>query len=104
MYMPNKIFFSPKAKSDLCSIHDYIVSEYDDEQAADSIISGILNATERLSEFPLSGAKLFLEDMDTGYRYVLCKKYMAFYRFDNGTVYVDRVLYGGMDYLSILFP
>ena len=53
-----------------------------------------------------SGAKLVFENgLDSGYRYVGFKNYLVFYRLrPNNIVYVDRVIYGGRDYMRILFP
>ena len=40
---------------------------------------------------------------ELSYRYLICGNYMVFYRFRDRTVFIDRILYGGRDYLSILF-
>ena len=58
-----------------------------------------------LAMFPESGAKLEFDDgMDSGYRFVVFKNYLAFYRLkQNKVVYVDRVVYAGRDYMRILF-
>jgi len=40
----------------------------------------------------------------TDYRFLVCGNYLAFYRYKDATVYVDRILYGRRDYLKILFP
>ena len=42
---------------------------------------------------------------DREYGYVVFKNYLAFYRLrPNNVVYVDRVVYGGRDYMRLLFP
>ena len=34
---------------------------------------------------------------------LVCGDYLAFYRVDGDTVYVDRILYGRRDYMALLF-
>ena len=36
-------------------------------------------------------------------RFLVIGKYLAFYRIVENEVYIDRILYGGRDYLRILF-
>lgn len=42
-------------------------------------------------------------DFETDYRFLVCGNYTAFYRFENRTVYIVRVLYGRRDFMRILF-
>ena len=37
------------------------------------------------------------------YRFLVCGNYIAYYREDETAVYVVRILYGGRDYVKILF-
>ena len=37
------------------------------------------------------------------YRYLVCGSYLIFYHVDADTVYIDRVLYGRRNYLTLLF-
>lgn len=69
-------------------------------------VDGIMDKVDGIASFPESGAKLVFENgLDSGYRYVVFKNYLAFYRLrSNNVVYVDRVIYGGRDYMRILFP
>jgi plasmid stabilization system protein ParE len=41
---------------------------------------------------------------ETDYRFLVCGNYLAFYRCENRTIFVDRILYGRRDYVRILFP
>ena len=104
--MQNKIDYSPSALKDLDEIWDYIEIELCNPAAAQSTVSGILDKVDTLAYFPVSGTKLELENgLDSGYRYVVFKNYLAFYRpKPNNTIYVDRVIYCGRDYMRILFP
>ena len=39
---------------------------------------------------------------DTDYRLLGCGSYLAFYRFENDMVLIDRILHGRQDYITIL--
>ena len=104
--MQSKIDYSPRALKDLDEIWDYIEFELCNPSAAQNTVDGIMDKVEEIASFPESGAKLVFENgLDSGYRYVVFKNYLAFYRVrPNNVVYVDRVLYGDRDYMRILFP
>ena len=93
------------ALRDLNEIWNYIEFELCNPSAAQNIVDGIMDKIERLASFPESGAMLKFENgLDSGYRYVVFKKYLAFYRMrSNNIIYIDRVIYGGRDYMRILF-
>ena len=51
-------------------------------------------------------AALFLSsiaDVGTNHRFLVSGSYMVFYRVQGSNVYVDRILYGRSDYMSVLF-
>ena len=74
--MPGKVEYSPRAIRDLDEIWDYIDKNLGNTDAAES-----------------------------GYRFIVYKHYMAFYRLKpDDTLYVDRIVYGRRDYMSLLFP
>lgn len=103
--MQNKIEYSPRALKDLDEIWDYIESDLYNPNAAQNTVEGIMDKVDGLSSFPKSGVKLeFNNGLDSGYRYVVFKNYLVFYRLrlDN-VIYVDRVIYSGRDYMRILF-
>ena len=58
------------------------------------------------ADCPKSGSPLYYEDTFTGYYFIVFKAYMAFYRLENNTMLIDRILYGKSDYMRILqiFP
>lgn len=103
--MQDKISYSPRAIKDLDEIWDYIAFELCNPSAAQNTVDGIMNKVDGLSSFPESGARLEFESgLDSGYRYIVFKNYLAFYHLrPNSTVYVDRVIYRGRDYMRILF-
>lgn len=104
--MQSKIEYSPKAVRDLDEIWGYIENELSNPSAAQNTVDGIMDKIDDLAMFPESGAKLEFDDgMDSGYRFVVFKNYLAFYRLKpNKVIYVDHVVYAGRDYMRILFP
>ena len=98
------ILFSPEAISDLQQTKAYITNELCNEQAAVNTIARIMDRIRRLAAFPEMGAPLSsIVDFETDYRFLACGNYTAFYRFENQTVYIARVLYGRRDFMRILF-
>lgn len=99
-----EVKFSPEAISDLQQTKAYITNELCSGQAAVNTVSKVLKQIEQLSVFPLSGAPLSsVVNFNTDYRFLVCGNYTAFYRVENDTVFIVRVLYGRRDYLRILF-
>ena len=104
--MLRRIEYSPRALKDLDSIWDYIEKELCNPSAAQNTVEGIMDKIDILMSFPEAGAKLEFENgLNSGYRYVSFKNYIAFYRLgSDDIVYIDRVVYSGRDYMRILFP
>lgn len=103
--MQSKIHYSPLSIKDLDEIWEYITDELMNPSAAENTVNGILNIIDSLEEFPEAGTKLVFDNgLDSGYRFVIYKSYMAFYHIQNMAVYIDRVIYGKRDYMKILFP
>lgn len=103
--MKNMINYSPLSIRDLEEIFTYISNELMNPLAAQNTVIGIMDVINLLETDPESGARLLFEDdLDSGFRYVLYKNYIAFYHIDRNAVYIDRILYGKRDYLHILFP
>ena len=104
--MQSKIEYSPRALKDLDEIWNYIEVELCNPSAAQNTVDGIMDRVDGIASFPESGSKLEFENgLNSGYRYVVFKNYLAFYRLKpDDVVYVDRVIYGGRDSMRILFP
>lgn len=104
--MPGKVEYSPRAIRDLDEIWDYIDKNLGNTDAAQRIVSGIMDSIDSIAAFPKSGPKLIFEDVpESGYRFIVYKHYMDFYRLKpDDTLYVDRIVYGRRDYMSLLFP
>ena len=102
--MKNKIHYSPESRRDLDDIWDYIVSELQNSSAAERVINRIIDAVDPLKNFAEMGTPLSsIADIGTDYRFLVSGNYMVFYRVQDNDVYIDRVLYGRSDYISVLF-
>ena len=64
-------------------------------------LDDLMNKIEAKADFPEPGSPLYYEDSFTGYYYVVFKSYMAFYRVDEGKLFVDRVLFRKSDYMRL---
>ena len=97
------IRFAPQSIIDLDEIKLYVADKLCNSQAAQDLIALIFEKIRILSSFPLTGAQIrsklsFLE----GYRFLIIKNYIVFYRTENNVVSVVRVLYARRDYLALL--
>ena len=102
--MKNKIHYSPESRRDLDDIWDYIVSELQNRSAAERVINRIIDAVDPLKNFAEMGTPLSsIAEIGTDYRFLVSGNYMVFYRVQGNDVYIDRVLYGRSDYMSVLF-
>ena len=102
--MKNKIHYSPESRRDLDDIWDYIVSDLQNRSAAEHVINRIMDAVDQLKSFTEMGTPLSsIADVGTDYRFIVSGNYMVFYRVQGSDVYIDRVLYGRSDYMSVLF-
>lgn len=99
-----EIQFSPQAISDLQEVKAYITEELYNEQAAINTIAMIMKRIRMLVDFPESGASLSsIIGFETDYRFLVCGNYTTFYRVEDTTVYIVRVLYGRRNFMQILF-
>ena len=102
--MKNKIHYSPESRRDLDDIWDYIVSELQTRSAAERVIDRIMDVVDPLKKFAEMGTQLSsIADVGTDYRFLVSGNYMVFYHVQGSDVYIDRVLYGRSDYMSVLF-
>lgn len=102
--MKNKIHYSSESRRDLDGIWDYIVLDLQNRSAAERVIDHIMDAVDPLKNFAEMGTPLSsIADIGTDYRFLVSGNYMVFYRVQGNDVYIDRVLYGHSDYMSVLF-
>jgi len=100
-----KASLSFEARHDLKNIQEYISEEKESPQTALRVIEKILDRIEDLLNLPNSGTLLSPKvNFPTNYRYVKSKGYLIFYRYENNQIFVDRIIHGKRDYISILFP
>jgi len=99
----SRIVISDESEKDLLQIGDYIANKLKSRRSALTTIKGIRQAIDKLEDFPLIGTPLSaVAGIDTDYRFVGYRNYLAFYRPKDGKVYVDRVLYSRRDCITIL--
>ena len=64
-----------------------------------------MDATDILSDYPETGAKIFLPGgLDSGYRFVTFEDYLAIYQIRFNEVYIARAFNVRQDYMRVLFP
>ena len=95
---------SPQAVNDLTEIKAYISDELCDPIAAERIVKKIINDYSLLEISPFMGPELSaLTHIKSDYRYLVCGKYIVFYKVEESFVSIYRILYGARDYLKVLF-
>lgn len=101
--MKNRIHYAQEARQDLDDIWDYIVLELTNVSAATNTVNKIMDMIDQLADFPEMGSPLSsIADTESDYRFLVSGSYLTFYRVSGSDVYIDRILYGRRDYLSIL--
>lgn len=99
-----EIKFSPEAVNDLRQIRAYISEELYSEEAAVNTLSNIIKRIRILAQYPECGAPLSsIVNFETDYRFLVCGNYTAFYRVEEQTVYIVRILYGRRNFMQVLF-
>ncbi len=104
--MKNKINYTLQSRRDMDAIWDYISFELQNPTAAEHMISSIMDFIDQLELFAESGTLLSsISDASHDERFLVSGKYLIFYHisYHGNEIYIDRVLYGGRDYLRILF-
>ena len=98
------IKYSQAAFNDLEDIGDYISMDLKNPTAAHNTVSRIIDTIEKLEASPYLGSQLSSRYENAGnYRYLVCGNYLVFYRYEEPVVFIDRILYGKRNHLSILF-
>lgn len=100
--MKYSVIFTDDALLDINRVYDEVFKTCLDNNLTRDYVNGLLEKIEIISDFPESGAPLYIGEFLTDYRYIIYKSYLAFYHFDNGKIYIDRVLYGKSNYLVTL--
>lgn len=98
-----KLIYAPKALDDLQGIKTYISRQFGKDRAK-ICVQEITTAARQLKMFPKEG--LCLEDFiqyPTDYQYLVVKPNYIFYRIENDTVRIIRILNEKQDFLQTLF-
>ncbi len=99
-----KLKITPAAASDLAEINAYISTQLHNPQAARRIVKIIAHDLRLLQQNPHLGFSVSAKiGRETNLRALLGGNYFLFYRIENETIQVSRVLDGRQDYLRVLF-
>lgn len=101
--MKYKVEILPTAWEDLKGIEDYYVVQLDVETAL-KVSDHILDAIERLEDFPDSGSLTpdkWLNERE--YRMVICKKHMVIYKTIETSVYVYHIADTQTEYTKLFY-
>ena len=100
--MRYQVEYSKNAIQDLNRVWAEVLKASKDTEITDRYVEELLDKVEAKSDYPKSGSPLYYENTFTGYYYLVFKAYLVFYRLEKETILVDRVLFGGSDYMRIL--
>ena len=101
--MTYKVEILPTAWEDLKQIEDWYAVQFDVDTAI-KVSDHILDALERLEQFPDSGSltpDTWLNQQ--GYRMVICKKHVAIYRKIDRTVYIYHIADTQTEYTKLFY-
>lgn len=99
-----KLRYTPESRADLRAIRTYISKALGNPDAAERTVLRLLDACADLKQFPRLGRALSGRiDRETDLRYLVCGKHLVFYRIEQESVSVVRILDGRRDYLRMLF-
>ena len=102
--MKREVLYSPAAVRDLERVRNDVLEASGLGETASKYVGDLMDRVEAKADYPESGAPLYYENSSTGYRFVVFKEYIAFYRTQDGRIFVDRVLYRASDYMRKLGP
>lgn len=95
-----KLRFTLEALNDLAVIKQYIRKDLESPIAAGKIINGILVSCSLLKKQPRLGMELSKRiDRETDYRYLISGNYIVFYRIENNSISVYRIIDARTDYI-----
>ena len=100
-----KLEYLPLARQDMLDISQYIGRELCNPEAAWKLAEEMVEAAERLRDFPYSNAVYVpIRQLRYEYRKLLVKNYIMFYRVDEAArkITIARVVYARRDYEKLL--
>lgn len=101
--MKHEIKILPAAWEDLKRIEDYYILDFGVESAL-KVLDGILDAVERLADFPDSGSSTPDEWLNShGYKMVISKEYVAIYKKIGDDIYVYHIANTQTEYTKLFY-
>ena len=99
-----KVYFSPEALTDLQQVKESVIEKFNEVELANQILRTIMKSAKNLQIFPGMGTEVRISASDSmGYRYLFVKKNYVFYRIEQDTIRIVRVLNEKQDYMRILY-
>ncbi|MEN6335757.1 MAG: type II toxin-antitoxin system RelE/ParE family toxin [Phycisphaerales bacterium] len=90
-----QVIWAPSALEDIAAIAEFIAR--DSPEVASLFIRRLMEATDRLQEFPLSG-RIIPEINDPDSREVIYGAYRIMYRVEGDEVWITGVVHGARDW------
>lgn len=101
--MKYKVEILPSAWEDLKQIEDYYLVEFD-EGTALKVSNSILDAIERLEDFPDSGSRTPDDWLNEPvYHMVICKKHVAIYKVIDTSVFIYHIANIQTEYTKLFY-
>lgn len=98
-----QIIYKKTAIDDLLNTENYIISRFNNKQAAQKLKSTLVNTIALLKDNPYLGPKMLNRfNVDTSLRYLVISKQLVFYNIKNDNIEIIRILDSRQDYLSLL--
>lgn len=98
-----QIIYKKTAIDDLLNTENYIISRFNNKQAAQKLKSTLVNTIVLLKGNPYLGPKMSDRfNVDTPLRYFVISKQLVFYNIKNDNIEIIRILDSRQDYLSLL--
>jgi len=97
--------FLPIARQDMTDIAQYISHELFNPKGADKLADEMIDAAERLADFPhINAIHQTIKPLNKEYRKLIVKNYIMFYWIDEKEkrVTIARVIYARRDYEKLL--
>ena len=99
-----QIIYKKTAIDDLLNTENYIISRFNNKQAAKKLKTNIVDTISLLKDNPYLGPKMSDRfNIDTSLRYLIVSKQIVFYDINEDNIEIIRILDSRQDYLSLLF-
>lgn len=97
------VIYAPEAIRDLQKVKESVVEKFADTKLADDVVSDITKNIRNLEMFPKMGTQVTLSNgVEIGYRYLFCRHNYVFYKIEQDTVHISRVLNEKQEFMRIL--